>query len=105
MSLINGEDVQHIQDFLKAQPPNPYNKYCELVDYYDQLSKNVRLEFYWTSFTELFEVRRHHIIEHIASTAAHLKDELVSRMVTDYQQKVRAYVLLQIFNNYKYNFM
>ncbi|EFN66875.1 Dynein heavy chain 7, axonemal [Camponotus floridanus] len=90
MTLINGEDVQHIQDFLKAQPPNPYNKYCELVDYYDQLSKNVRLEFYWTSFTELFEVRKHHIIEHIASTAAHLKDELVSRMVTDYQQKVRA---------------
>ncbi|KAL6428106.1 hypothetical protein ACFW04_008466 [Cataglyphis niger] len=88
--FINGEDEQRVRDFLKAQPPNPYKKYCELIDYYDRLSKNIRLEFYWTFFTDLFEVHRHYIIEHIASTAAYLKDELVSRLVADYQQKVRA---------------
>lgn len=98
MSLINGEDVQQVQDFLKAQPSTPYEKCCELIDYYDRLSKNVRLEFYWTSFTELFEVHRHHIIEHIASIAANLKDELVSRMVADYQQKVRSYVFHRFYN-------
>lgn len=92
MSLINDEDINYIRDFLKTQPPNPYQKYCELVDHYDQLSKNISLEFYWTFFTDLFEVRRHHIIGHLASTAAHLKNELISRMVSDYQQKVRAYV-------------
>ncbi|XP_011702284.1 PREDICTED: dynein heavy chain 7, axonemal-like isoform X3 [Wasmannia auropunctata] len=90
MSLINNEDVNYVRDFLKAQPPNPYKKYCELVDHYNQLSKNIPLEFYWTSFTDLFEVRRYHIIKHLASTAAHLKDELISKMVADYQQKVRA---------------
>jgi len=94
MSLINDKDINYIRDFLKVQPPNPYQKYCELVDYYDQLSKNIPLEFYWTSFTDLFEVRRHHIIGHLASTAVHLKNELISKMVADYQQKVRAYVLI-----------
>ncbi|KYN09877.1 Dynein heavy chain 7, axonemal [Trachymyrmex cornetzi] len=89
ISLINDKDINYIRDFLKTQPPKPYYKYCELVDYYDRLSKNIPLEFYWTSFTDLFEVRRRHIIGHLASTAAHLKGELISRMVADYQQKVR----------------
>jgi len=93
MSLINDKDINYIRDFLKVQSLNHYQKYCELVDYYDQLSKNIPLEFYWTSFTDLFEVRRHHIIGHLASTAVHLKSELISRMVADYQQKVRTYVL------------
>lgn len=92
MNLINDNDINYIRDFVTAQPPNSYQKYCELVDYYDRLSKNISLEFYWTSFTDLFEVRRHHIIEHLASTAAQLKGELISKMVADYQQKVRAYV-------------
>ncbi|XP_020293119.1 dynein heavy chain 7, axonemal-like [Pseudomyrmex gracilis] len=89
-SLITDEDFNSVQNFLSAQPPNPYEQYCELVDYYDQLSKNIPLEFYWTSFTDLFEVRRHRVIEHIAAAAAHLKGLLVSRMVADYQQKTRA---------------
>ncbi|XP_018345947.1 PREDICTED: dynein heavy chain 7, axonemal-like [Trachymyrmex septentrionalis] len=89
MNLINNKDINYIRNFLKTQPPNPYEKYCELVDYYDQLSKNIPLEFYWTSFTDLFEVRRRYIIEHLASTAAQLKGELISKMVADYQQKVR----------------
>ena len=92
MSLINNKDINYVRDFLKTQPSNPYQQYCELVDYYDRLSKNIPLEFYWTSFTDLFNVRRHYIIEHLASTAAHLKGELISRMIADYQQKVRMYV-------------
>lgn len=92
MSLINNKDINYVQDFVKAQPPNTYQKYCELIDYYDRLSKTIPLEFYWTSFTDLFEVRRHHIIEHLAATAAYLKGELISKMVAEYQQKVRAYV-------------
>nr|XP_012232176.1 PREDICTED: dynein heavy chain 7, axonemal-like isoform X1 [Linepithema humile] len=90
VNLINDEDVNYVQDFLKAQPPNPYEKYCELIDYYDRMSKKIPLEFYRTSFTELFEVRRHYIIEHIISTATQLKGELVSKMIADYQQKARA---------------
>ncbi|XP_025074708.1 dynein heavy chain 7, axonemal-like [Pogonomyrmex barbatus] len=97
MSLINDKDVNYIQKFLKVQPPHPYQKYCELVDYYDRLSKNVPLEFYRTSFTDLFEVCRHHIIGHIASTAAHLKGELISKMIADYQQKVR--VIGDVYQN------
>jgi len=92
MSLINNKDINYVRDFLKTQPSNPYQQYCELIDYYDRLSKNIPLEFYWTSFTDLFNVRRHYIIGHLASTAAHLKGELISRMVADYQQKVRMYV-------------
>lgn len=90
MSLITNEDANYVLDFLKAQPPNPFEKYCELIDYYDQLSKNVLLEFHGTVFTDLFIVRRQHIIEHIAAAAVHLKGELVSRMIADYQQMVRA---------------
>lgn len=89
-SLITDEDFNSVQNFLNAEPPNPYEQYCKLIDYYDRLSKNIPLEFYWTSFTDLFEVRRHRVIEHIAAAAAHLKDLLVSRMVADYQQKTRA---------------
>lgn len=90
MNLINNEDVNYIQDFLNAQPPNPFEEHCKLIDHYDRLSKSIPLEFYRTSFTDLFVVRRHLIIEHIVSTAANLKNELVSKMVADYQQKVRA---------------
>ncbi|XP_039301684.1 dynein heavy chain 7, axonemal-like [Solenopsis invicta] len=89
ISLIKDVDVNYVRDFLDAQPPNPFQKYCELVDYYDRLSKNIPLEFRWTAFTELFEVRRHHTIEYLVSTAAHLKDKLISKMVADYQHKVR----------------
>ncbi|KAL6257142.1 hypothetical protein P5V15_012074 [Pogonomyrmex californicus] len=97
MSLINDKDVNYIQRFLKVQPPHSYQRYCDLVDYYDRLSKNVPLEFYRTSFTDLFEVRRHHIIGHIASTAAYLKGELISKMIADYQQKVR--VIGDVYQN------
>ncbi|KAL0118214.1 hypothetical protein PUN28_009103 [Cardiocondyla obscurior] len=90
INLINDIDINYVKDFLKAQPPKSYQKYCELVEYYDQMSKNILLEFNWTFFTDLFEVRRHNIIEHLTSTAAYLRDELVSKMVADYQQKVRA---------------
>ncbi|XP_014484361.1 PREDICTED: dynein heavy chain 7, axonemal-like [Dinoponera quadriceps] len=90
LKLIRNEDANYVQNFLKAQPPNPFEKYCELIDYYDQLSKNVPLEFHRTVFTDLFIVRRQHIIQHIATTAAHLKDDLISKMIADYQQIVRA---------------
>lgn len=96
ISLIKDVDVNYVRDFLDAQPPNPFQKYCELVDYYDRLSKNIPLEFRWTAFTELFEVRRHHTIEYLVSTAAHLKDKLISKMVADYQHKVRLYVSCQV---------
>lgn len=90
LNLIRNEEANYVQNFLKAQPPNPFEKYCELIDYYDQLSKNIPLEFHQTVFTDLFIVRRHNIIKHTSATAAHLKDELVSKMIADYQQMVRA---------------
>ncbi|XP_025152590.1 dynein heavy chain 7, axonemal, partial [Harpegnathos saltator] len=89
LGLIKNEDANYVMNFLKAQPPNPFEKHCELIDYYDQLSKNVPLEFHRTFFTDLFVVRRQHIIEHIAATADHLKGELISKMIADYQQMVR----------------
>lgn len=88
MNLINDEDINYVRNFLKAQPA--FEKHCELIDYYDRLSKNILLEFHRTSFTDLFKIRRHHVIDHIISTATNLKSELVSRMVADYQQKARA---------------
>lgn len=89
MSLINDEDVSDVRDFLQAQPPKPYEQYCELVHHYDRLSNNIRLEFHRTCFTDLFQVYRHHIIDHILSTSINLRNEIISKMVADYQQKVR----------------
>lgn len=90
LGLIGKEDANDVLNFLKADPPNPFEKYRELIDYYDQFSKDVLLEFHHTVCTDLFVVRRQHIIEHISATATHLKGELVSRMIADYQQMVRA---------------
>ncbi|XP_032686024.1 dynein heavy chain 7, axonemal-like isoform X4 [Odontomachus brunneus] len=90
LGLIGNEDANNVLNFLKAEPPNPFEKYREFIDYYDQLSKNVLMEFHQTICTDLFVVRRQHIIEHISTTATHLKGELVLRMIADYQQMVRA---------------
>lgn len=90
VKLINDEEINYVRTFLKAEPPNPFEKYSELIDYYDRLSTDIPLEFYWTTFTDLFKIRRHNVIRHFATTASQLKNELVSKMVSDYQQKVRA---------------
>jgi len=89
ISLINNDDVNYVRNFLQAEPPKSYEEYCQLVQYYDQLSKNIPLEFYQTLFMDLFEVRRHYIIDHLALMAINLRNEIISKMVTEYQHKVR----------------
>jgi hypothetical protein len=89
ISLIKNDDVNYVEDFLQAEPPKSYEEYCKLVQYYDQLSKNIPLEFHQTLFIDLFEVRRHYIIDHLALTATNLRNKIISKMVSEYQQKVR----------------
>jgi len=89
ISLINSDETNRVQNFLQADPPKSYEEYCKLAQYYDQLSKNIPKEFDQTIFMNLFEVRRHYIIDDIALAAINLRNNIISKMVAEYQQKVR----------------
>lgn len=88
-SLINNEGGKYVEEFLRAKPPHSFQEYSELIRKYDQLAKNIPTEFERTVFTGLFEVNRSGFLEFIADKARKLKDDLVNKMIMDYQYKSR----------------
>lgn len=90
MSLVNNESRQFVDQFLRADPPHSFQEYSDLIKKYDELSKNIPVEFERTAFTGLFEVHRKEFLDYMADNARRLKDDLVNRMVLDYQCKSRA---------------
>ena len=89
-SLFNNEAQQYVEEFLSADPPHTFEEYDELIQKYDELSKKIPLEFERIVFTGLFEVHRKEFLDYLAENAKALRDELLNKMVMDYQYKSRA---------------
>ncbi|XP_053995911.1 dynein axonemal heavy chain 7-like isoform X3 [Hylaeus anthracinus] len=89
-SLMDGTETKKIEEFLKPETDSNFESFRVLIEHYDQLSRRITLEFHRTYFGKFFVVHRGDFIDHIASIARRLKEELLARMITVYQQKSRA---------------
>ncbi|KAG7196964.1 hypothetical protein KM043_000229 [Ampulex compressa] len=90
MSLINEKDADAIGALLQADLPHDLEQHRELVSYYNSLSRHIPLEFDQTVFTDFFEIHRGELVEHMAMMATRLKENLISKMVGEYQRRARA---------------
>ncbi|XP_043277906.1 dynein axonemal heavy chain 7-like [Venturia canescens] len=87
MSLVNDVENERVASFLDADPPHTFESYAELIEKYDALKKNIPVNYDRTFFSGLFDVHRKDLMDGIASVAGYLRDELVERMILDYQNK------------------
>lgn len=87
-SLINEEEKEFVEAFLDAYPPHSFDEYSQLIKKYHELAQSIDFEL--TVFVGLFEMRRRNLSEQMIHMANRLKQDLLKRMVTDYQQKVKA---------------
>lgn len=89
-NFINDSEAEKIQEFLKCDTADNFENYYNLIAYYDRLSRSIKIEYDRTYFAGFFIVHRAEIIKYIASVARKLKEELVGKMIIEYQQKSRA---------------
>lgn len=89
-SFMDDTEMEKIEKVLQAATDENFESYRLLIEHYNRLSRQVRVQFYPTYFGELFLVYRGELIQYIASVARKLKDELVDKMMGDCQQKSRA---------------
>lgn len=92
ITLINETDIEYVEGFMNAEPPHGFEEYAEQIAKYDNLAKNIPVGYDQTFFSGLFDVHRKDLMDYLASAANDLKEELVNRMVSDYQHKSRAWV-------------
>lgn len=74
---------------MNAEVPKSFSEYAELIEKYDQLGKNIPIEFDRTFFVGLFDVHRDDLMDYMAKSANMLKSSLIDRMIDDYQLKSR----------------
>ncbi|XP_076387685.1 dynein axonemal heavy chain 7 [Megachile rotundata] len=90
-NFINDTEMKKIEEFLSASDTaENFERYRNLIEHYDRISERVKLEFPRTSFHGFFVVHRGDLIRHISSAARKLKEELISKMISEYQKKSRA---------------
>ncbi|XP_017763577.1 PREDICTED: dynein heavy chain 7, axonemal-like [Eufriesea mexicana] len=88
-NFINDSETVKIRETLKGDTARNFENYRSLIAHYDRLSRFVKVEFDQTYFAGFFIVHRGEIIKYIASVAQKLKEELVAKMISEYQQKSR----------------
>ncbi|XP_076664543.1 dynein axonemal heavy chain 7 [Andrena cerasifolii] len=88
--LLDDTETVKIEEFLGAKTAENFESYRALIEHYDRLSRRVTVEFNRTWFGKFFVIHRGALIEHIASVARRLKEELVHAMIAYYQQQSRA---------------
>lgn len=79
-----------VEEFKKLDPSENFDKYHDLIDYYDRLSRDVTVEYTETYYAGFFILRRRDIVKYISTTAQKFKNLLVTKMIGEYQQKCRA---------------
>ncbi|XP_043799961.1 dynein axonemal heavy chain 7-like isoform X2 [Apis laboriosa] len=79
-----------VEEFKKLDTSENFDKYRDLIDYYDRLSRDVTIEYTETYYAGFFIVRRRDIVKYISTTAQKFKNILVTKMISEYQQKSRA---------------
>lgn len=89
-NFINDSEADKVQEFLKCDTAENFENYYTLIAYYDRLSRSIKIEYDRTYFAGFFIVHRGEIIKYIASVARKVKEELVGKMIIEYQQKSRA---------------
>ncbi|XP_076748638.1 dynein axonemal heavy chain 7 isoform X2 [Xylocopa sonorina] len=89
-NFINDTENENIKQFLKNDTSQHFEAYRTLIKQYDHLSNSIKVEHDRTYFAGFFIVYRGDFIDYISSVARKLKEELVAKMIYEYQQKSRA---------------
>lgn len=84
---MNKEEIKFVESFLNADPAGTFEEYGQFIEKYDQLSRNILVEFDETSFIGLFEVHKKNLIEYMSQAANYCKEMLLNKMMNDYQLK------------------
>lgn len=79
-----------VEEFKKLDTSENFDKYHDLIDYYDRLSRDVTIEYTETYYVGFFILRRKDIVKYISMMAQKFKNMLVTKMISEYQQKSRA---------------
>nr|XP_034195921.1 dynein heavy chain 7, axonemal-like isoform X1 [Osmia lignaria] len=89
-NLIYGDENEKITDFINSTDTvEHFERYQNLIEHYYRLYRRIKVEFPRTSFHGLFVVHRGELIGHILATARKIKEDLVTKMIQDYQRKAR----------------
>ncbi|XP_076376838.1 dynein axonemal heavy chain 7-like [Megalopta genalis] len=89
-SLLTDVDAEKVGQVLNGDSAQDFERYRALVVHYDRLSRQIPVEFDRTGFDKFFVVHRGQLIDHITSVARRCKEDLVAKMIVDYQQRSRA---------------
>lgn len=89
-SLMNDTDNEKIRGLLDGDTIQDFQRFRDPIVHYDHLSRHIPVEFNRTGFSKYFVVHRGQLIDHIASVARRYKEELITKMTADYQQRSRA---------------
>ncbi|XP_076646690.1 dynein axonemal heavy chain 7 [Halictus rubicundus] len=89
-SLMTDADNEEVYQLLKGDSTLEFERFKALIVHYDRLSRHIPIEFDRTGFAQFFVVHRGQLIDYIASAARRLKEELVAKMIVDYQHRSRA---------------
>ncbi|XP_076302983.1 dynein axonemal heavy chain 7 [Lasioglossum baleicum] len=89
-SLMTEADTERVGQVLTGDSGQDFERFKALIVHYDRLSRRIPIEFHRTEFDQFFVVHREQLINHIAYVARRLRDDLVAKMIVDYQQRSRA---------------
>ncbi|CAK9824900.1 Dynein axonemal heavy chain 7 [Anthophora retusa] len=89
-NFMDDSESAKIEEILKdGTSDDNFEHYRALIAYYDRLSRSVKVEFHRTYFAGFFVVHRKEVLEYIASVSRKIKEELLAKMISEYQQKSR----------------
>ncbi|XP_078044753.1 dynein axonemal heavy chain 7 isoform X4 [Augochlora pura] len=88
-SLLTDVDTEKVAQVLSGDSAHDFERYRALVIHYDRLTRQIPVEYHRTGFDRFFVVHRGQLIDHITSVARRCKEELVAKMIVDYQQRSR----------------
>ncbi|XP_017795795.1 PREDICTED: dynein heavy chain 7, axonemal-like [Habropoda laboriosa] len=89
-SFMDDSESVKVEELLKTDTSGDnFERYRSLIAYYDRLSRSVKVEFHRTYFAGFFVVHRREVLEYIGSVSRKIKEELLAKMIGEYQQKSR----------------
>ncbi|XP_066592221.1 dynein axonemal heavy chain 7-like [Prorops nasuta] len=89
-NFINEKDVESTLKMLRMEPPPGFEACRKMVIKYDDLCREIPVEFERTFVTGFFEVHRTSLIDYLTMIACYLKQQLLNGLIKDYQARAKA---------------
>lgn len=86
LSLINGQDVEVVEAFIKSKPS--FEEYCDKVDHYQNLEYEIPMDVYGILLMGFYEFHREILIETLEGLSNYITNQLVLKMLNDQQESI-----------------